>query len=91
MTLLCGSSYKYVLDAISQQRNDNDSNNDTDFLFQITSVFPVNIGCLSGWIVRAIRNGIEFSPLKNHHVRHRKMTSGLEQQQRQGVKRRIQS
>ncbi len=90
MTLLCGSSYKYVLDAISQQRNENDSN--TDLLFEVTSIFPVNIGGLSGWIVQAIRNDIEFSPLKNYHIRHRKMTGGREQQQiRWGVKRRIQS
>ena len=67
MTLLCGSSYKHALDALSVQTyadktyhgkpNDKiyedeiEEGKTVQCLFQVDSIFPVNIGGLAGWII----------------------------------------
>ena len=88
MTLLCGASYRYALDAILQQGSYDDGYTK---LFDIKSVFPVNIGGLTGWIIQATRNDVTAIKIKNYHDRRRKITMDREQQKRQGMKRRLQS
>ena len=90
MTLLCGASYKHTIDAILQQGSYDDNNGFTK-LFDIKSVFPVNIGGLTGWIIQAKRNDAAAVAIKNYHDRRRKITKDRAQQKRQGVKRRLQS
>lgn len=92
MTLLCGASYKYVLDALSvQQSDEEDLSSSSKRLFRVESVFPVNIGGLSGWIIRAKRNDVVAVTIKNYKARLLKIVASRDQQQRQGVKRRLQS
>ena len=93
MTLLCGASYKYVLDALSaQQQSDKEGlSSISKQLFRVDSIFPVNIGGLSGWIIQARRNDVVAVTIKNYKARLLNIVASRDQQQRQGVKRRLQS
>jgi hypothetical protein len=89
MTLLCGSSYKSVLDAIMHQTIHNGG--DLKNFFVITSIFPVNIGGISAWIIQATRNDVAAVRIKNHRARQLKLTKLRAQQNRQGSKRILQA
>lgn len=84
MTLLCGS-FQGVLEAVQEL----DSMNDSSMFAGPTSIFPVNIGGLSAWIVQIKRTHevVSFTQLRN---RIRKMVTGRSQSM-QGTKKMTQA
>mmetsp|Transcript_5573 Transcript_5573/g.6259 ORF Transcript_5573/g.6259 Transcript_5573/m.6259 type:complete len:640 (-) Transcript_5573:140-2059(-) len=93
MTLLCGASFKTVLDAIEKQRNNDfvQERDGTNELFRIVAVFPTNIGGLAAWIIQAERTNCLAVRIKNHTDRFRKMTLNRKQETSRGKKKRLQS